>query len=571
MNERTHEMLEQQVRAWIRTGETYRVEFKSEHRKPLNDRDLVEVVVCLANGSGGVLVVGVEDDGSITGSRPRHEGDRTDSLRVQALIANQTQPPVTTDVQTVRMDNVDLLVVEVPDVTRVVGTSQGTYVRRAFGGDGRPMCVPYHAHEMLASEIDRGAIDFARLPARGAGWDDLDPFEFERVRRLVTDASGRADQVLADLSDREIAHALGAGHPDEEVSIGSLLLFGKPDALRRFVPTHEAAFQVLRNLEVEVNDFLPYPLFRLAEEIFDRFKVRNSQEEVQSGLFRLAVPAYSETAFREALANALTHRDYTRRGAVHVQWSEDQLEISSPGGFPEGVRLDNLLVAPPTPRSPVLADAFKRAGLVERTGRGISRMFAEQLRVGRPAPDYGRTTDQQVVAVLPGGAANLAMTRWVYEQDRGDRPLRLTELQVLSELLTERRATTGELAGLTQRTESEMRTQLARMVEKGWIEARGERKGRTWHLSAPVYRALESSAGYVRVRGFDRLQQDQMVLAYVGAHGRITRGETADLCSLTPKQATRVLARLVEAGQLTLHGQRKSSYYELPPDAGGQP
>lgn len=140
-------------------------------------------------------------------------------------------------------------------------------------------------------------------------------------------------------------------------------------------------------------------------------KARNTEEEVDFGLLRVAVSAYSETAFREALANALVHRDYTRRGAVHVQWSEDQLEISSPGGFPAGIRVDNLLVAPPHPRSPLLADAFKRAGLVERTGRGINRMFAEQLRVGRPAPDYGRSSADHVVAILPGGPANMSMTK----------------------------------------------------------------------------------------------------------------------------------------------------------------
>jgi len=111
----------------------------------------------------------------------------------------------------------------------------------------------------------------------------------------------------------------------------------------------------------------------------------------------VAVAAYSQTAFREALANALIHRDYTRPGAVLVQWSQDQLEIASPGGFPSGIRLDNLLVVPPHPRSPLLADAFKRAGLVERTGRGINRMFAEQLSVGRPAPDSGRSSAEHVV------------------------------------------------------------------------------------------------------------------------------------------------------------------------------
>ncbi|MGH3943046.1 MAG: transposase family protein [Pseudonocardiaceae bacterium] len=69
------------------------------------------------------------------------------------------------------------------------------------------------------------------------------------------------------------------------------------------------------------------------------------------------------------------------------------------------------------------------------------------------------------------------------EQERqGDRPLTLPELQVLSELSRERRATTTDLAHVLQRTEAETRNHLARMVERGWVEARGERKGRTWRL-----------------------------------------------------------------------------------------
>jgi len=156
------------VRAWIATGERYDVEFKGERRSPLNDRELVEAVVCLANGSGGVLLVGVEDDGTPTGARPRHESGRTDVLRLQALIANNTQPPVATTVGMVDLDGASVIVVEVPDSPRVVGTTRGTYLRRAIGGDGRPTCVPYHAHEMLAHEVDRGAVDYASLPVHGA-------------------------------------------------------------------------------------------------------------------------------------------------------------------------------------------------------------------------------------------------------------------------------------------------------------------------------------------------------------------------------------------------------------------
>jgi len=255
--------------------------------------------VCLANGTGGVLLVGVEDDGTVSGALPRHEAGRTDPLRVQALIANMTQPALSTIVGIVQIEGADVLVVEVPDSPRVVGTTKGTYVRRAVAGDGRPTCVPYHAHEMLAHEVDRGAVDWAGLRIGGAVWGDLDPLEFERLRRLTATGGDRADRLLASLADREIASALGLVRAEAEVSAGALLLFGRSDALRRFLPTHEAAFQVLRGLEVEVNDFLPYPLLRLAEEMFARFQARNAEEELQFGLFRVAISTYSQRIIQQ--------------------------------------------------------------------------------------------------------------------------------------------------------------------------------------------------------------------------------------------------------------------------------
>lgn len=115
------------------------MEFKGESRAPRNDRDLVEVVVCLANGSGGILLVGIEDDGTVTGVRPRHEAGRTDPVRVQALVANSTQP-LAVAVAVVQVSGQEVLVVEVPGSPRVVGTTRGTYVRRA--GRGRESGVP---------------------------------------------------------------------------------------------------------------------------------------------------------------------------------------------------------------------------------------------------------------------------------------------------------------------------------------------------------------------------------------------------------------------------------------------
>ncbi|KPM50206.1 AAA family ATPase [Frankia sp. CcI49] len=556
------------VRAAVEGGETLTVEFKGERRRALDDREIVEAVVCLANGRGGLLLIGVEDSGAVTGARSRH-GGATDPFRLQAMIAASTQPPVQTSAITVDVDGLPVLCVQVEDSPRLVGTTRGMYQRRTIGGDGRPTCVAVHSHELLAHEIDRGAFDYSTLPLPDASWADLDPLEFERLRRLIRESGGYGDRVLAELGDEDVARALGLVERNGEravITVGALLLFGRQEAIRRHCPGHEAAFQVMEGLSVQVNDFFTWPLFRLAEELLTRFRARNSEEEIQFGLLRLGVPAYSETAFREAIANALIHRDYTAQGAVHIQWQDEQLEISNPGGFPAGITVDNFLVAPPRPRNPRLADAFKRAGIVERTGRGINRIFAEQLRFGHSPPDYQRTTRDSVVAVLPGGKADLALIRYLAEQEHQGQPLTLPDLQVVTELSHQGRMHTDEIARLLQTGEAEARRQLARMVERGLVEARGERRGRTWHLAAAVYRELSKPAAYVRVHGFDRAQQEQMVLSYVAAHGQISRTEAANLCALSSSQASRLLREMArDEGPLLATGAGRATAYTRRP------
>jgi len=555
------------LRLLIAGAETLDVEFKDEEARALSDGDLVEAVVCLANRPGnapGWLLVGVEDDGRVTGARPRH-ADRTDPLRLQALIAHRTRPSLSARVQIVRLGDRDVIAVEVPAARSPVGTTDGKYLRRALGGDGKPACLPLHFHEMQGLQADRGLLDYSALAVPDARWDDLDPLEFERFRRFIRESQGRGDASLVDLPDVELAKALGAiqaNHAVSSVHALGLLLFGREENLRRLLPVHEVAFQVLSGLEVRVNDFFRWPLLRVMDELLARFRAHNREEELLVGMLRVGVPDYPPAAFREGVANALIHRDYTRLGAVHVQWHDDRIEISNPGGFPEGVRLDNLLVTQPRPRNPLLADAFKRAGVVERTARGIDTIFFEQLRNGRPAPSYARSNETGVVLVLPGGKANLAFARLVAEESQAQRPLGLDDLLLLNHLWIDRRLTTEEAARLVQKPEAEARGRLQRLVEAGFAEARGERKGRSWHLAAATYRRLGEKAAYVHQRGFEPVQQEQMVLQYVEKHGRITRAEAAGLCKLSPDQAYRLLQRLTENDRLTRHGIKKGAWYE---------
>jgi ATP-dependent DNA helicase RecG len=101
-------------------------------------------------------------------------------------------------------------------------------------------------------------------------------------------------------------------------------------------------------------------------------------------------------------------------------------------------------------------------------------------------------------------------------------------------------------------------------VESGLVQAHGTGKGRTYTMSAQLYRQLGQKSQHIRQTGFEAEQQRQMVLNYVKEHGSIKRAEVMELCALTADQAKHLLAKLVEEGRLKKHGERRHTYYKRP-------
>ncbi len=116
----------------------------------------------------------------------------------------------------------------------------------------------------------------------------------------------------------------------------------------------------------------------------------------------------------------------------------------------------------------------------------------------------------------------------------------------------------------TQKSEQATRTALEKLVEAGLVEAHGTGRGRTYTLSAKVYRKIGQKADYIRQAGFEPIQQEQMVLSYIEKHGEIKRAEAADLCHLNPNQAYRLLKRLKEKKLVRQTGERRGAVYTLP-------
>jgi len=208
---------------------------------------------------------------------------------------------------------------------------------------------------------------------------------------------------------------------------------------------------------------------------------------------------------------------------------------------------------------------MKRIGIVERSGRGVDKIYRGMLRFGRPEPDYSRTDGNNVVLQLATVDADEVFLKLVVEQESRQDGILLPidSLIVLATLREQKRLNAEELARHIHRDVAQAKRTLERLVEAGLVQPHGNTRNRSYTLSAELYRAKGGQVEYTRQAGFSRLQHEQMVLGHVRHHGRIQRHEVIDLCHLSVDQAAKLLKRLKDEGRLTLHGIRRGAFYTL--------
>lgn len=549
------------MKTLIPASESLTVEFKSD-RRCLSDTDLVEAVVCLSNAEGGELWLGVEDDGTPTGLHAEHRL----LAGLAGLVAARTSPSVHVSVTPVEVSGVTVARIDVPKAAGEVATHSGVYLRRRIKHDGTPECAPMLPHERISRATHLGVLDVSAQVVDGASLDDFDPLERERLRQAIQQYGG--DRVLLELDDEALDGALGLTVRQRDgsrlPSLTGMLLVGREAALRQWLPSHELAFQVLAQQAVKFNEFRCFPLLKALEWLETNFRPYNPEQELQVGLFRVPVPLVDMATFREAVANALIHRDYHRLGAVHVRLEDNALVVSNPGGLVDGVTLANLLVTEPRPRNRALADAMKRIGVVERSGRGVDTIYRGMLKFGRAAPDYSHTDSQNVVVRLSTAPADLAFRRMVVEEEnRRQAQLPIDSLIALGALRELRRLSAEELAERIQRDVVAAKHTLESLIEAGFVEAHGATRSRTYILSAAVYDSVDDKAAYTRQVGFTPIQHEQMVMNYLRQHGRIKRAETMELCRLSEGQSKELLKRMTRAGLIALEGAGRTAHYRI--------
>ena len=538
--------------------ETIDIEFKSDIKK-MSDSDLVDAVVAFANTSGGDIYLGVEDDGTPTGVNESHK----DYTQLAAFIANKTVPPISVQTEMIFLDeSFTILKISVPKSRSIVASSSGKMQRRRIKSDGTPENIPLYPHEISTRLSELSLLDFSAQPVPGAQYQDLDPIERERLRSIIRAYNG--EKYLLELTDEELDKAM-----QFVVTIGDnliptytgMLVVGKKDKLRELIPTAESGFIMMRGTEVTTNESFYLPLLAAIEKMMDFVSARNPEQEIEQGLFRMSIPEFNPRAVREAIVNAFVHRDYTQLGRVLIRIDSDGFTVSNPGGFIEGVTYQNLLTVEPHGRNPVLADALKRVGLAERSGRGVDRIYEGSLMYGRDLPDYSESTSTSVRLFIPRGMPDKNMVTLISEeQQKTGVPISLNALFVLNSLKHNRRMSLAEISEECNISESKLRSTVERLAEAGIVDGIGNGRGRVYVLSAKAY---NDPAKYVRQTDIDIIRYTELILKLAKTKDYITRKDVIDLLHVTGPQAYRLLKKLVNQGKLISTGNTSAAQYKL--------
>lgn len=543
----------------VPTKETLTVEFKSD-RKKYSDANLFEDVVAFANTEGGDLYLGIEDDGHITGVH----ADHANPIMLSAYIANNTVPPISIRAEIIE-EEAPVLKISVPKSSGgIVATASGKILRRRIKMDNTPENVPMYPIEIASRLLDLRLLDYSAMIVLEASISDFDPLEIERLRKIILAYDG--DKSLLELSNEELLKALGFTREQNGIdypTITGLLMIGKSSAIERFVPTNSASFQVLEGTSVRVNEDYKTPVLASIEKLMSHLEVWNPEKELEIGLFRMPAPEFNTRAIREGIVNAFSHRDYSKMGRVRVAISDEGLTIANPGGFIEGVTIDNLLTAEPHGRNQLLADALKRVGLAEKTGRGIDRIYEGSLIYGRTPPDYSATTSATVTLFIPRCKPDLQLARLIAnEQSRLGRPLPINTLLVLNALKDMPRSDVKQLSSALRLSETMVKTILDKAIDHGLVEAFGGGRGRNYAIAHQLYYDKKNT-GYVLQKDIDQTRYLELITTLAQSNEFISRADVVNLLHVTDAQAYALLKKLVNQEVLLPVNKGRYAKYRL--------
>ena len=457
------------VAGMVAGGESETLEFKKSTAQLPR---AAETLCAFLNAGGGTVLIGVTPEGALTGQQV---ADST--LQDIANTLRRFEPPAPVEIKRINVSNTDRQIIALQAVAS--GDSL------PFIYDGRPYqrtgsttsIMPQERYQQLLLNRTHSRQRWENLPASGVSLDDLDQEEILRtvrsgisVGRLPESTGSNPVDVLDRLGLRARGELLNA----------AVVLFGT-----RFLPDYpQCQLRMARFKGIDKSEFLDNRQthghgFQLLDEAM-LFLQRHLPVagRIQPGIFeRVDEPLFPLVALREALVNAICHRDYAHPGGgISLAIYDDRLEIWSEGTLPFGLRVEDLKHDHPSrPRNPLIADVFYRRGLFERWGRGTQKIIELCVRAGHPEPEFVEQAGAVGVRFLPSGY--IAPHRVAHDLTARQREVLHILAQKEAMPLREIRARMS--AAPSDRT---LQQDLAHLKTLGLIDAEGRGRGATYNL-----------------------------------------------------------------------------------------
>lgn len=503
---------------------------------------LTKYACALANEGGGKIVLGVSDQ------RPRRiVGTQVwPQIEVTRKSLNQ-RIHLTTQWEEIQTPEWRVLVISVPRHPYGVPAS---WDGRAWMRDGDSLVPLTEARrKVIWEEIGR---DFSAEPCPGLRLDDLNPAALEAFRgawveslRARRDVSGHRDASrIEGLSHEQLLRDMELLHADDTLANAALILFGSRTAVRKHLAQAELVYE-FRNtpasgpadlrLEFQEGFFAWQDL--LWQQVNE--PSRNPRQSFQSGLFVRQLPSFAERPVREAILNAVCHRDYLLGNSIFIRHAPTTFAVESPGGLLPQVTVETLLDRQ-APRNRRLAEVFQRCGMVERSGQGMNLIFEDAITSAKqlPTPD---ASPYQFRLTLHGVVQNAAFL--AYLERVGQEKMRLYDTAHLLVLDSVRRETPVPEA---------LKPHVDRLVGDGLLERIGRGRGARLILSRTFSHAIGESAAYTRRKGLDQDEGKLLLhkhLVHKGDQGAPLPELAQVLPSKTKRQVQHLLRLLAKDGK----------------------
>lgn len=528
----------------------------SDKQKPSDRRKcILGYVVALANANGGYLVLGMED------AFPHKVVGTSQCENALGKLENEIHKALQIPVDAYELfdeQNNRVVVVEIP--RHPVGKALRFEDVPLWRSGEELIPMP---DKVLFSILQETDPDYSQAICEGVTIDDLDKEAIDILKEKY--ARKQNNPTFTSLSDRQALSDLKLIEGNK-VTNAAVLLVGKAEIIQQNFPQAKVQHEFRTTEGQERFDkrlSFVAPFYILIDQLWKAVNDRNGSVPVQEGAYMFDIPFFNEEVIREVINNAFAHRDYRLASEIVIKQYPTKLSVISPGGFPIGVTLENILTVSSTPRNRLLADVLAATGIVERSGQGMDVIFRLTLSEGKQTPDYSKTNDYQVTAILSATVKDPGFALFIKSIQQ-----ELPENQKLSvfDVLT--------FCAIREGKQPKDKEIAKRLYSMGYLEKRGKTSAIRYILPRRYYELTGNQSEYSELTDWDDEQIWSVLFRYLKKYGTAKKTDIAKLIGqhISDSQLRRLLERLSEGPNppLIKEGKTRNLTYSLSKDYLGQ-